>query len=163
MSTFGAGGTNAHIIIEEWPPPAEGADRRDEERGTEEDAKHPALIVLSAKNVDRLKEMVKNLHTYITSPFAPGPLSLHDVAYTLQVGRDPMEERLGLIIKSQKELQEKLDAFLDGKENIEDLYRGQVKRNKVIPWLYLRRMKIWLRRLMPGLTKGNTTNYSIFG
>lgn len=41
-----------------------------------------------------------------------------------------MEERLGVIVHSQKTLQEKLKAFLDGEEHIEDLYCGRVKRNK---------------------------------
>ena len=52
------------------------------------------------------------------------------MAYTLQVGREAMEERLAVIVGSFTELQEKLKGFVEGKEGIEDFYRGQVKRNK---------------------------------
>ena len=129
VSSFGIGGANAHIIIEEWPSPTEGADRRDEGRGKEEDAKHPALIVLSAKNEDRLKEVAKNFYAYLTSPLAPHPLPLHEVAYTLQVGREAMEERLGLIVESVENLVEKLNRFLEDQDDVEDLYRGEGKRS----------------------------------
>ncbi|MCP5047291.1 MAG: hypothetical protein GY940_08975, partial [bacterium] len=61
-------------------------------------------------------------------PFPDSPLA--DLAYTLQVGREAMEERLGLIVHSKQELQEKLLGFIQGGEDIEDLYLGQVKRNK---------------------------------
>ena len=130
VSSFGFGGVNAHVVIEEWPSPTEGADRRDVGRVARENDKQPALIVLSAKNENRLKEVAENLYTYITSPLAPRPLSLHEVAYTLQVGREAMQERLGLIVRSMEELEEKLGAFIDEKEDVEELYRGQVKRNK---------------------------------
>ena len=130
VSSFGFGGANAHVIIEEWPPPAEGADRRDEGRGARENDHQPALIVLSAKNEDRLKEIAKNLCTYIFSPLAPHPLSLHEVAYTLQVGREAMEERLALIVKDAKDLLTKLSGFIDSKQTFETIYSGNVKRNK---------------------------------
>ena len=57
-------------------------------------------------------------------------IHLADMAYTLQVGRESLEERLAVIAGSIKELEKKLKGFLEGAEGIEDLYRGQVKRNK---------------------------------
>src|SRR5262249_30161645 len=50
--------------------------------------------------------------------------------YTLQVGREAMEQRLALGVTSLEELKEKLGRFLAGEEGIEELYRGEVKRNK---------------------------------
>ena len=41
-----------------------------------------------------------------------------------------MEERLGLIVTSIEELQEKLNGFLENQDDVKDLYRGQVKRNR---------------------------------
>src|SRR5439155_9423336 len=55
---------------------------------------------------------------------------LADIAYTLQVGREAMEERLAVIAESVKQLIEKLEQFVAGRDGIADLYRGQVKRNK---------------------------------
>jgi acyl transferase domain-containing protein len=55
---------------------------------------------------------------------------LKDVAYTLQTGREHMEERLALTVKSVEELGEKLRCFLEGQEGVEGLYYGQAKGNK---------------------------------
>ena len=53
-----------------------------------------------------------------------------DVAYTLQVGRDPMGERLGFLVGSLDELAAKLHAWLAGEPAVEGTYQGQVKRHK---------------------------------
>ena len=100
------------------------------DQSSELENKDPYLIVLSAKNADRLKEVARNLHTFLSVKRGPETWDLHEVAYTLQVGREAMEERLGMIIKSQEELIEQLRDFLEGKETIEGFYRGHVKRNK---------------------------------
>jgi acyl transferase domain-containing protein len=55
---------------------------------------------------------------------------LSDLAYTLQVGRDAMEERIAMVVSSINELQEKLRGFLEERDDIESLYKGQLRRNK---------------------------------
>ncbi|MCP6341529.1 hypothetical protein NL462_27620, partial [Klebsiella pneumoniae] len=56
LSSFGAGGSNAHIILEEYIP----------RTGAQTPKDHPpALIVLSAKNMERLQEKAKQLLTAI--------------------------------------------------------------------------------------------------
>ena len=130
ISSFGVGGTNAHVVIEEWLPPAEGREARGEGRGAKVNDQRPALIVLSAKNEERLKEAAKNLYTYLTSPLAPRPLPLHEVAYTLQIGREAMDERLAMIVRSVEELKGKLKKFIEGQDRIENLYHGQPKHHK---------------------------------
>ncbi len=120
VSSFGAGGVNAHAVIEEY------LDESKVEGPKSQSKEGPYLIVLSAKDEDRLKAYVQHLIDYL-QPLTP---CLQDVAYTLQVGREAMEERLGLIVHSMEELKEKLQRFMDGKEDVEDLYLGQVKRNK---------------------------------
>ena len=124
VSSFGFSGTNAHVVIEEWPPPAENLSDPSNQTNLS------YLIVLSAKNEERLKEVAKNLHSYLTVNREPGTVNLHEVAYTLQVGREPMEERLAFIAQSAEDLQENLKGFGEGMENMADMYRGQVKRNK---------------------------------
>ena len=57
-------------------------------------------------------------------------VDLNAIAYTLQVGREAMEERLGLVVNSVGQLAEKLQAYVAGDQGIEDVYQGQVKRNK---------------------------------
>ncbi|HSI50907.1 MAG TPA: SDR family NAD(P)-dependent oxidoreductase, partial [Ideonella sp.] len=115
ISSFGAGGANAHVVIEEYSAPQ---DQRTDQG--------PALIVLSARSEDRLNEQVRQLRDAIESDAA---IHLADLAYTLQVGREAMEERLGLVVSSMEELRRKLDAHAAG-DSVDELYRGQVKRNK---------------------------------
>src|SRR5262249_54271618 len=79
VSSFGAGGVNAHVVLEEYV----------EEEGSEArrvvDEKHPALIVVSAKSEEQLKQQARNLRDYLQGE--GGQLRLEDIAYTLQVGR----------------------------------------------------------------------------
>ena len=52
------------------------------------------------------------------------------MAYTLQVGREAMEERLVLVVSSLRELAEKLARYAQGDTNVEGLYRGNVRQSK---------------------------------
>ena len=121
MSSFGAGGSNAHVVIEEY---------REEERVVQiSEPGQAALVVISAKSEAQLKEQVENLLRWLEEQ----PLNeeeLSSMAYTLQVGREAMEQRLGLMVTSLAELKAKLRRYLEGEQGIEDLYRGEVKRNK---------------------------------
>jgi acyl transferase domain-containing protein len=77
VSSFGIGGTNAHVVLEESPaaPPAAAATREQ-------------LLVLSAKSISALdmasERLARHLEAY------PG-VNLEDVAYTLQAGRRAFE------------------------------------------------------------------------
>ncbi|BBB92538.1 MAG TPA: SDR family NAD(P)-dependent oxidoreductase [Methylomusa anaerophila] len=122
VSSFGAGGSNAHVVIEEY--------RTDDlKEVSDETTQSKVGIVLSAKNEDRLKERVQLLLTAIQEKKITDN-DLINMAYTLQIGREAMEERLAIVADSIKELEEKLTSFLAEQEGIEELYRGQVKRNK---------------------------------
>ncbi|MCP4270959.1 MAG: SDR family NAD(P)-dependent oxidoreductase, partial [Gammaproteobacteria bacterium] len=57
-------------------------------------------------------------------------VDLQSMAYTLQAGREAMDERLSFIVTSIKELEVKLEAYLSGNQEVDDCYQGQVKRNK---------------------------------
>jgi acyl transferase domain-containing protein len=62
-------------------------------------------------------------------PGTPRPL-LTDIAYTLQVGRQEMEERLAITASDIRELKEKLNAYCQGKNIIENLFRGTTNKDK---------------------------------
>ncbi|WP_394849112.1 SDR family NAD(P)-dependent oxidoreductase [Pendulispora brunnea] len=120
VSSFGAGGSNAHVILEEYDAPEAPASAVTRE--------HPALIVLSAKTEDRLRAYAEQL---LAVQHADGDLAR--VAYTLQVGREAMDHRLAFTASSMRELREKLRGYLDGqgaKGEIDDFYTGQVKQEK---------------------------------
>jgi polyketide synthase PksN len=122
ISSFGAGGANAHVIIEEFTT-ASG------ENGTGVGAGNPSLILLSAKNEDRLTAQATQLLSAIRQQNWSDDVLPH-MAYTLQVGRELMEERLGISVQTMQELEEKLDAFIHGRGQGKEYFRGQVKRNK---------------------------------
>ena len=102
VSSFGFGGANAHVVLEEHLPSARRADNAPS--GTQ-------LFVLSAKTDDRLHAYAEALLQRLQA----GEADLLDVAYTLQVGRDEMTERLALVAATQEELCGRLRDFLDGK------------------------------------------------
>ncbi|MEO8378059.1 MAG: SDR family NAD(P)-dependent oxidoreductase, partial [Acidobacteriota bacterium] len=116
ISSFGAGGSNAHMIVEEYQPPV---------RQPLPAAK--TAILLSARTAEQLHQKASDLLRFVRQNAGSDLVS---IAYTLQVGRDPMEERLGFIVSSVEQLAERLAAHVAGDAAIEDAYRGQAKRNQ---------------------------------
>ena len=51
------------------------------------------------------------------------------MAYTLQVGREAMDERLGFVVSSVAQLTDRLQAYVAGAPGIEDAYQGRVTRH----------------------------------
>lgn len=103
ISNFGAGGSNAHIVLEEYI----AAPRRGD------GGKRPRLIVLSAHKAPALAEMVGLLAAHLETPEAAG-LDLADIAFTLQVGREALSERLALVADSVEETRQGLQDWLSG-------------------------------------------------
>ncbi|WP_437627949.1 SDR family NAD(P)-dependent oxidoreductase [Sorangium sp. So ce1151] len=104
VSSFGAGGANAHVLVEEFVDPRPRDERRE---GA------PVVIALSARSRDRLEAHAGNLKAFLERRGDEAP-ALSDIAHTLQVGREPMEERLAFVAASRRELVDKLDRFARG-------------------------------------------------
>ncbi|HXH40941.1 MAG TPA: SDR family NAD(P)-dependent oxidoreductase, partial [Thermoanaerobaculia bacterium] len=117
LSSFGAGGSNAHLIIGEY----QAALRQTI-------ALAQVIIPLSARTSDQLLQKAGDLLNFLST--RPNVVDLVSMAYTLQVGREAMEERLGFVVRSAEELSEKLQAYVTGDKVVEDVHQGQVKRNK---------------------------------
>jgi acyl transferase domain-containing protein/acyl carrier protein len=60
-------------------------------------------------------------------------VSLDDIAYTLQVGREAMDERLALAVRDLPELKEKLNRFCLGGEQVENLFHDNIKKHRRAP------------------------------
>ncbi|MER6405749.1 SDR family NAD(P)-dependent oxidoreductase [Streptomyces viridosporus] len=121
VSSFGAHGAIAHVIIEEYQPGPERPTRPAR-------VPRPELLVLSAKDDERLREKAQALLTWLAGPGQDADPA--DIAYTLQVGREAMEERLALIADGRDALCERLRAFLDGEQETANVFRGSVRQNK---------------------------------
>ena len=63
-------------------------------------------------------------------------MCIRDRAYTLQVGREAMEERLALVGEDASTLVERLSSFADGAEDVEDVHVGQAKRYREVMSLF---------------------------
>ena len=130
ISAFGAGGSNAHVIVQEYVPSAKPmaiVDQRTE-----------VVIPLSARTADQLKQKAHDLLKFITSDEYKNLKQatqlnkgiLVSMAYTLQVGREAMEERVGFIVNTVGLLAEKLQAYINGETDIENMCLGQIRSNK---------------------------------
>ncbi|WP_444944873.1 SDR family NAD(P)-dependent oxidoreductase [Microbulbifer sp. ZKSA006] len=123
VSSFGFSGTNAHMVIEEYVQPEQNA------LPISHDEREAFLVVLSAKNSDRLKDVIRHLIAYLDDSGELSAQQMKDIVYTLQVGRDAMEERLAFIASSKQEFEEKLKAALCDDVHV-DLFSAKVHQHK---------------------------------
>jgi polyketide synthase PksN len=122
INSFGFGGVNAHAILEEHL----FADR---ERDRLQEEPTPQIIIFSAKNVDRLKAVVAQSLSFIR---LAENLSLPELAYTLQIGRQAFNERLAMVVSCHDELIKNLTFYLGTTSESSDprsgIYRGSIGR-----------------------------------
>src|SRR5262249_45021483 len=57
-------------------------------------------------------------------------VALADFAYTLQVGRDEMPERLALVASSAEDLKQKFEEILEGAGRPEDVWRNDIRNRE---------------------------------
>lgn len=119
VSAFGAGGTNAHIIIEEYS---------DDFVSDKTDSNSEQIILLSARKEKQLNQMVDNLAKWLSSYEAEN-VSLQSIAYTLQVGRESLDERLAFVVGSRDELKDALEKYKHGSGSF---YRATVKDSSAV-------------------------------
>ncbi|MEV0123623.1 SDR family NAD(P)-dependent oxidoreductase [Streptomyces sp. NPDC050703] len=101
VSSFGAGGTNAHVILEEYRAP-------DERPAAPSGG--PELLVLSARGPERLRAYAAEMAAHLR---AERP-SLADTGHTLRVGREALPERLAFTAADIDDAADTFAAFADG-------------------------------------------------
>lgn len=116
LSSFGAGGSNAHLIIQEYPQQARAENK----------LANADIVVLSARNKDRLSEYVQKLSWYVQNH---SQIRLNDLAYTLQLGREAREERVAFVANDMAELQKLMRVYLDGQDN-DSFFSGRCELNE---------------------------------
>ena len=101
VSSFGLGGTNAHLVLEEPPE-------------TQQPAESPEtswyVLPLSAKNSDALVLNAENYQSFLQTN---ATVSLRDVCYTAGTRRDHFDHRLAIIGRSGPEMARQLGSFIE--------------------------------------------------
>ncbi|MFF2024240.1 SDR family NAD(P)-dependent oxidoreductase [Streptomyces sp. NPDC058171] len=103
LSSFGAGGVNVHLVVEEAPTTP---------RTAEDTAGRPHLIVLSGRDAADLRDYAGRLRSALSA--GPGH-RIADLAFTLQVGRQPQDERLAYPVTDLPHLLATLELIADGR------------------------------------------------
>ncbi|WP_174185440.1 type I polyketide synthase [Nocardia barduliensis] len=98
VSSFGAGGANANVVIEEY------VDRRPETRFS-----GGQVVPVSARDSERLTEYVAALDRYLA---AQQP-NIADLAYTMQVGRQAGSARAAFVARDIDQLRAAVRAWVD--------------------------------------------------
>lgn len=129
INSFADTGVNVHILIEEY-----NKQEYDVQTGK---ATTPQLFILSAKDKNRLLESVDR---YIDFLLSADERLFTNAIYTLQIGREPMEERLAIIAASFEELLKKLNLVkknsFDHKKfglEKEGIFNGSAKQDEENP------------------------------
>ena len=98
ISSFGVGGTNAHIIVEEYDAPNKITDH----------GREIQLLTWSAKSENSLSSYAEKLSTFITNNQST---KLADIAYSLQKTRDSFKYRKFAIAKTHEQALTNISAL----------------------------------------------------
>lgn len=104
VSSFGSGGGNAHIVVEQYvAPPTEGLPTQF--------AQGPYLFVLSAATPERLTAYARLYQVYLDQQTSE--IALAAICYFLRHHRQAMRSRLVLVANSLEDLRSQLCHFID--------------------------------------------------
>jgi acyl transferase domain-containing protein/NAD(P)-dependent dehydrogenase (short-subunit alcohol dehydrogenase family) len=115
IGSFGAGGTNSYLIVEEAPAAAPRALDSDE-----------GVVLLSARSPERLWVSVRQLRNFLRDMPNAAASSLADIAYTTQLGRVALSHRLAIVASDVPSLLQKLEGWL-AQRNDSDTFSGKVE------------------------------------
>lgn len=101
VNSFGIGGTNAHVVLEEGPPIPAG----------EETSCIPLPFSLSARDESALRQFAARFESFLTERL---DLRLIDICWTACTGRTVFSSRLAVVASRREDLIQALRAFLAG-------------------------------------------------
>ena len=121
VNSFGFGGTNAHVVLEQY---VGASGRRAETPSIATEALK--IFPLSADSPESLKALAQAHVASLESQ--PGSESdpLQDLCYTASVRRTHHEQRLAAVVHTREELADRLNAFLAGESRL-GLYHGRAQ------------------------------------
>ncbi|HLZ32328.1 MAG TPA: beta-ketoacyl synthase N-terminal-like domain-containing protein, partial [Chloroflexota bacterium] len=105
VSSFGFGGSNAHVILQAEPTPQAHLQR------TAAAPEASQLLTLSARSTDALRALARSYVDLLSSDAAP---RVYDVCATTALRRSHLEHRLSVVASSADDMVDGLDTFLAG-------------------------------------------------
>lgn len=118
ISSFGAGGSNAHIILAEAP----------EKHDAFEKSKPYYLVVLSAKNAEAFNHAIKNMIAWLQNT-SNQHHNIESISYTLNTGREHFSHRGAWVVADKDHLLNQLNEYLE-EQNISRYSIGIVDESK---------------------------------
>ncbi|MCG8418714.1 MAG: SDR family NAD(P)-dependent oxidoreductase [Proteobacteria bacterium] len=121
VNSFGFGGVNAHVVLEEYipkpasPPPIQDPVAPGEGART--------VVVLSAQTEQQLRARAAALRSFLDRVPAA---DLARVGYTLQAGREEMPHRVAFVTRDLEQLWAQLDSFERGVGDVSGCFVGTV-------------------------------------
>lgn len=110
VSSFGFGGTNAHVVLEEFcHEPLAGRQSRPAPQSV-------WLLPLSARSTNSLKSLATAYKELLESPERDSADLLNEICFTASVRRTHHRQRAALVAHSRREFIEELDALVRGDE-----------------------------------------------
>jgi len=103
VNSFGFGGTNAHVVLQEAPPIQKIETPKSEKE-------RPYLLPLSARSSEALHAVAKKYTTFLANPELSA--SLYDIAYSSSLRHSHHDYRLALVAHSKEEAMTHLEAYL---------------------------------------------------
>ncbi len=143
INSFGFSGTNAHLVLSNF----------NESKIPRRGRSHTShLIVISAKIQDVLVQKVEDLRNWLEKH--PKEAEIGDIAYTLMVGREQLEHRVGFVVNNIEELAEEL-AYINkvGLDNYR--YYNEIK-------VSMKKNDLYIRNLLTDMRKSSTNDHHLF-
>ncbi|MFF8962688.1 amino acid adenylation domain-containing protein [Streptomyces globisporus] len=131
VNSFGFGGTNAHVVLEEAPPPVPPAPRNAASAG-----RRWSILPLSARRPDALPEMAAGIRAELAGDNGPA-VALDDLGHTLAHRRQHLPERLAVVHSSRASLDEALAAHERGEPHPRVVHgRARDAADRGLVWVF---------------------------
>lgn len=119
VSAFGFGGTNAHVVLSEPPPPRANTAQPD---------RPCQILAISGKDREAISQLAKEFHALLS---IAEPSQFADICHAANAGRCHFAERLAVVSRSSSEAVWQLSQFTDQPvtQLVTGVYSGRARPN----------------------------------